>query len=109
MPLTSQELMEIKALRGRRDHAAFMVGVATAEWRRAVAGAEKIIRESEHKEKLAGPRILRAHGFDPDSGEFTFDVDQGRILRLVQKDGTAKWADAESGDVVSDESEWMMR
>ena len=72
----------ILAQRKRRDHDAYMIGVATAEWRRLVASAEARIADSEAAERADGERILRARGLDPAAADYRIELD-GRVVRLV--------------------------
>lgn len=82
MTVTDLEKEKLLALRRRRDHAAFQIGVATHEWRQHVRQAERIIEESQQRERALGEEILRAHGCDPAKEDFRIG-DDGQILRLV--------------------------
>jgi len=81
--ITDEELAKILEQRKRRDHDAYMIGVATAEWRRLVRLAEERIEKSEDIERADGEQILRNHHLDPAAGEYRIEPD-GRITRLVE-------------------------
>lgn len=103
MRITDEELQALRILRGRRDHAAFMAGVATLEWqlavqraaddparvgaatwewRRHLESAERIIADSRDAEVVLGPQILSAHGLDPATAEYQVTAD-GVVQLLV--------------------------
>ena len=79
--LSPEELQPILDLRRRRDHAALLIGIATHDWRRAVASAEQIIADAGEGERVYAERILRVKGLDPDAGDYRITED-GRILAL---------------------------
>ena len=86
MRLTDEELGKILEQRKRRDHEAYMIGVATAEWRRLVRLAEDRIEKSEAVERADGEQILRNHHLDPTTHEYRIEPD-GRIVELGQGPG----------------------
>ena len=82
MKVSDEELRRILDYRARRDHDAFMIGVATEEWMRHVEAIRARIRADEDRERLDGEHLLRDHGLDPQHGDYRIEPD-GQILKLV--------------------------
>ncbi len=76
---------KIKELREKRDHAAFMIGVATVEFSRAKGISYRIIEQSEKDEVEIAKQALRNLGLDPTADELRIDSD-GVVWQLMPDD-----------------------
>ena len=75
MKVSDDELRRILDYRARRDHDAFMIGVATEEWLRHVEAIRARVRADEDRERMDGEHILRTHGLDPQTGDYRIEPD----------------------------------
>jgi len=85
MQITDDELKIINALKQRQDTHAFGLGVARATYIEQETFWRKKIEETKADQKSIGEELLKLHGIDPNSGEYTIDATTGEILIL--KDG----------------------
>jgi len=91
MRIERRYLDQIMEERRKRDHAAFMVGVAAVEFENAKKRALETISASELTERRLGEQALRAAGLDPRRGEYRIN-EAGLIGELV--DG--EWMDPDT-------------
>lgn len=91
MKISEKEKNLITSLVRTQDQNAHLLGVSAIQFFETLNSILEKVKNTREKQKNLGEAILRSHGIDVDSGEYTIDTSTREVKKLVVVDGQAKY------------------
>lgn len=78
--ITVEELARISLMQHKRDMEIQQLGLNTYAWQLSMDAAKSNINNLIAEQKVLGKLILSSYGFDSDKGNYTIDLQTGKIM-----------------------------